>query len=92
MTQAFPSPSSEEEENRNIIGKIPTCAAKNCTGWLVDSFAGKYFIKCEDPKHNAVNNDDNDNEKVEKEGKKPTKPIPTSTRHTRPDRRSQMES
>jgi hypothetical protein len=70
MTQAFPSPSSEdEEENRNIIGKTPTCAAENCTGWLVDSFAGKYFIKCEDPKHNAANNDDNDSEEVEKEGK-----------------------
>jgi hypothetical protein len=59
MTQAFPSPSSEEEENRNIIGKIPTCAAENCTGWLVDSFSGKYFVKCEDPKH------ENNREQVE---------------------------
>ena len=43
--------SVEEEKNRNIIGKTPTCAAENCTGWLVDSFSGKYFVKCEDPKH-----------------------------------------
>jgi hypothetical protein len=39
-------------KDRNVIGKIPRCADPNCMGWLVDSFSGNYFVKCEDPKHN----------------------------------------
>lgn len=64
MTQAFPSPSSEDdEENQNIIWKTTSCAAENCTGWLVDSFFGKYWVKCLDQKHHIQNT------KVEEGGK-----------------------
>jgi hypothetical protein len=41
-------------EKRNIIGKTTRCIDPSCNGWIVDSFSGKYWIKCIDPKHNKV--------------------------------------
>lgn len=40
-------------ELRNIIGETSACVDFSCKGWLVDSFSGRYWIKCSDPKHNA---------------------------------------
>ena len=41
-------------EKRNIIGETTRCIDPSCNGWIVDSFSGKYWIKCIDPKHNKV--------------------------------------
>jgi hypothetical protein len=38
--------------NRHIIGKTTKCVDAGCNGWLVDSFLGKYWIRCLDTKHN----------------------------------------
>ena len=40
-----------KSEGRFVIGHISNCVDTSCEGWLVDSFSGKYWIKCEDPKH-----------------------------------------
>ena len=47
------------KEDRVVIGKTTSCFDPGCNGWLVDSFSGKYFVKCEDPKH------ENSRERVE---------------------------
>ena len=39
-------------ELRNIIGETAACVDSSCKGWLVDSFSGRYWIKCLDSKHN----------------------------------------
>ena len=42
---------NEKSGRRIVIGQTTSCFDLSCNGWLVDSFSGKYFIKCEDPKH-----------------------------------------
>jgi hypothetical protein len=65
-----------KEEDRVVIGKTTSCYDPSCNGWLVDSFSGKYFIRCTDPKH-----DQGQNEKVGVE-ERAAKPIiiPTTNR------------
>jgi hypothetical protein len=41
-------------EKRNVIGETTRCMHQSCNGWIVDSFSGKYWIKCVDPKHNKI--------------------------------------
>ena len=43
---------NNNNNSTNIIGQITTCVHPDCQGWLVDSFSGKYWIRCLDPKHN----------------------------------------
>ncbi|MGA9843906.1 MAG: hypothetical protein WBQ25_16500 [Nitrososphaeraceae archaeon] len=38
--------------NHKIIGEVSKCLLPLCQGWLVDTFSGKYWIRCLDPKHN----------------------------------------
>jgi hypothetical protein len=38
-----------------IVGHVSHCLIPECAGWLVDSFAGKYWIRCKDPKHIDLN-------------------------------------
>ena len=42
-------------KDKIIIGIIPECLHPDCKGWIVDTFAGKYWIRCEDPRHGQVN-------------------------------------
>jgi hypothetical protein len=44
------------------IGNTSRCIDSSCTGWYVDSFVGKYWIQCLDPKH-LNNNSQNNNRK-----------------------------
>jgi hypothetical protein len=39
------------KKSRNVIGQISSCVDSSCQGWLVDSFLGKYWIRCKDAKH-----------------------------------------
>ena len=34
-----------------IVGTTPECIHHDCKGWLIDSFSGRYWIQCKDPKH-----------------------------------------
>lgn len=52
----------EFNKKRNIVGETSMCIDSNCTGWLVDSILGIYWIRCKDPCHNggAKKNIEND--------------------------------
>ncbi|HEY9388006.1 MAG TPA: hypothetical protein VIP70_13275 [Nitrososphaeraceae archaeon] len=70
-------------ENRIIIGKTTICIDPDCRGWLVDSFSGKYWIKCLDPKHNNLNTKEKKHQmnlKIERVGQMffPTQAKPSS--------------
>jgi hypothetical protein len=41
----------EHNDRKVIIGHTSNCLVPDCSGWIVDSFTGKYWIRCEDPKH-----------------------------------------
>jgi hypothetical protein len=61
-------------ELRNIIGETAACVDSSCKGWLVDSFSGKYWIKCSDPKHtpNKIEKRLGEVNKIVKVGHQPT--------------------
>jgi hypothetical protein len=42
---------NEHSKTRVVVGTIPTCIDLECTGWIVDTIIGKYWIKCMDAKH-----------------------------------------
>lgn len=42
----------EGNKETNVVGTLYTCLDSNCTGWIVDTIIGKYWIKCMDAKHN----------------------------------------
>jgi hypothetical protein len=42
----------DHNTEKKVIGAINACVDPDCTGWLVDSFLGKYWIECLDARHN----------------------------------------
>ena len=46
-------PENQTKVNHEIIGEVQKCLLPLCQGWLVDTFSGKYWIRCLDPKHNT---------------------------------------
>lgn len=45
-------PCDDDDSSKAVIGQTSHCVDSSCKGWLVDSFSGKYWIRCNDPKHN----------------------------------------
>jgi len=60
-----------EKDSRNIVGEISTCVDSTCEGWLVDSFLGKYWIRCKDPRHIENKNSGSKGDKTIEPGKIP---------------------
>ena len=50
-------------QEKIIIGTLSSCIAPSCKGWIVDCFCGKYWIRCQDPKHINRDNKNNNGEK-----------------------------
>jgi hypothetical protein len=44
--------------DKEVIVEISSCIDAACTGWLVDSISGKYYVRCRDPKHNLAEESD----------------------------------
>ena len=63
----------EQNKEKHVVGTVDTCLDRNCTGWLVDSFQGKYIIECLDPRHDVIK------KQVERGGQSI---IPTKGAHT----------
>ena len=42
---------NQPKDNHKIIGEVTKCLLPLCHGWLVDTFSGKYWIRCLDPRH-----------------------------------------
>jgi hypothetical protein len=65
---------NSSDKTRLTIGSTSRCIDSNCTGWYVDSFAGKYWIQCLDSKHNV-------NERGRREGTASTANSSNSNHH-----------
>ena len=38
---------------REVVAHVDRCIDQRCSGYLVDSISGKYWVKCLDPRHNV---------------------------------------
>ncbi|HEY7082504.1 MAG TPA: hypothetical protein VH500_22675 [Nitrososphaeraceae archaeon] len=41
----------ERHKEFKIVGTLYSCIDSNCSGWIVDTLTGKYWIKCMDARH-----------------------------------------
>ena len=53
--------SENHNEDNKIVGTVNRCVNLDCTGWLVDSFSGKYWVRCQDPRHDQQPSSDGNN-------------------------------
>jgi hypothetical protein len=51
MTEEFGCNNENNIENKKIVASVSKCVTPDCRGWLTDVFAGKYWVRCLDPKH-----------------------------------------
>jgi hypothetical protein len=67
----------EENSSAIIMGEISRCIDPSCNGWYVDSFLGKYWIKCLDPSHHNQGQKNGEKE----EGNHPTTQLTTGCKN-----------
>ena len=56
MTEENVDSHKNNTEKKDIVAAVSRCVTPDCIGWLTDVFAGKYLIRCMDPKHNTTLN------------------------------------